>query len=282
MRTLIFACLLLLPSHLWANSEPPALMLARVYEAKVDVSQYWVSEKLDGVRGFWDGDALRTRAGYPISAPDWFTENWPDFAMDGELWIGPGRFEEVSGIVRSESASEEQWRRVRFMVFDLPHHSGTFTERLDHMQTTLPQHNIAWLQVIRQFRVADTETLDKILAEITASGGEGLMLHHQNARYQSGRSDSILKYKLYQDAEARVIGYSPGQGKYQGMVGALIVEDEQGRRFRLGSGLSDAQRAEPPPVDSWVTYRYNGLTSTGLPRFARFLRVRHDYLPVQP
>lgn len=283
MRFMMIVCLLL-PSFCWANvnNGAPALMLARVYEAEVDVSQYWVSEKLDGVRGFWDGDTLRTRGGHTILAPDWFTDNWPDFAMDGELWIARGRFDEVSGIVRSESASDEQWRRVRFMVFDLPQQPGNFTGRLNLMQSTLPQRGITWLQVVRQFRVPDTETLDKMLAGITAAGGEGLMLHHQDAHYESGRSGRILKYKRYEDAEARVMGYSPGKGKYQGMVGALIVEDEQGRRFRLGSGLSDAQRAEPPPVGSWITYRYNGLTSTGLPRFARFLRVRQDYIPDQP
>lgn len=278
MRILIAIFLLLSSSFSSATGGAPAPMLARVYEPGVDVSQYWVSEKLDGVRGVWDGESLRTRTGLPIAAPDWFTEEWPAFAMDGELWIDRGRFDEVSGIVRSESASDEQWRRVRFMVFDLPHHPGAFTERLEFMQGTLSQHHIAWLQVIPQFRVEDTESLAGALEEITAAGGEGLMLHHQDARYQRGRSDAILKYKKHQDAEARVVGYTPGRGKYRGMVGALIVEDEQGRRFRLGSGLSDALRAEPPSLDSWVTYRYNGVTSSDLPRFARFLRVRHDYV----
>lgn len=279
MRVLIIASLLLLPSLSWAETPVPPLMLARVYHGETEVHEYWVSEKLDGVRGFWDGQSLRTRAGSPISAPAWFTENWPSFAMDGELWIDRHSFDLVSGIVRSESASAESWALVRFMVFDLPRHSGTFSQRLEFMQTRLPQLNIDWLQVVPQFRVADAEALDQALAEIIAAGGEGLMLHHQDARYTEGRSDSILKYKRHDDAEARVIGYTAGQGKYQGMVGALIVKDELGRRFRLGSGLSDADRAAPPPVGSWVTYRYNGLTSSGLPRFARFLRIRHDYVP---
>ena len=279
MRIVLVAFLLLLSPLSSASHDTPALMLARVYKADVDVSHYWVSEKLDGVRGFWDGESLRTRNGLPVAAPDWFTAGWPEVAMDGELWIGRGRFDEVSGIVRSDTASDEQWRRVRFMVFDLPHHPGTFTERLETMRLTLPQHNIAWLQAVPQFRVDDATSLAEALEEITTAGGEGLMLHHQDARYRSGRSDSILKYKKHDDAEARVVGYTPGRGKYEGMVGALIVEDEQGLRFRLGSGLSDALRAEPPSVGSWVTYRYNGLTVTGLPRFARFVRMRPDYVP---
>lgn len=254
-------------------------MLARVYQGESEIHEYWISEKLDGVRGYWDGSSLRTRGGSTISAPHWYTENWPSFAMDGELWIDHLSFDRVSGIVRSESADDESWKQVRFMVFDLPQHSGSFTQRLEFMHGHLPPRNIPWLQVVPQFRVASAEALEQALAEITAAGGEGLMLHHQDALYVEGRSNGILKYKDHEDAEARIIGYTAGQGKYQGMVGALIVEDETGRRFRLGSGLSDADRANPPPVGSWVTYRYNGLTSRGLPRFARYLRIRHDYIP---
>jgi DNA ligase-1 len=73
-----------------------------------------------------------------------------------------------------------------------------------------------------------------------------------------------------------VVDYSDGKGKYQGQVGALVVETGDGRRFKLGSGLSDSERADPPPLGSTVTYKYYGLTSTGLPRFASFLRIRND------
>jgi len=62
-------------------------------------------------------------------------------------------------------------------------------------------------------------------------------------------------------------------------VGALLVERPDGLRFRLGSGLDDAQRAAPPPIGSLVTYRHNGHTRNGVPRFARFLRVRADEPP---
>lgn len=281
MRALAALFLLLFTAFGWSDNPAPPIMLASVYEQGLDVREYWISEKLDGVRGYWDGRSLRTRSGVEIAAPQWFIENWPDFAMDGELWIGRGRFDELSGIVRSQSASDESWRKVRFMVFDLPGHPGTFSERLLAIQNTLHKLQIPWLQPIEQFRVSGPQELNNLLAELSAQGGEGLMLHHQHARYHSGRSTAILKYKLYQDAEAKVIAYAPGKGKYQGMVGALIVEDEGGRRFRLGSGLSDADRAEPPPIGSWVTYRYNGLTSGGLPRFARYLRIRPDYQPAE-
>jgi len=265
-----------------AATEPPRLMLATSYRAGVDVSDYWVSEKLDGVRGHWDGRRLLTRGGEPVNPPAWFTAGWPAQPIDGELWIGRGRFDEVSAIVRAVNPSDEAWRAVRFMAFDLPAHDGPFEARLAALRDLLDRAGIRWLQPVPQFRVGNIVELDARLADVVANGGEGLMLHHRQARYRAGRSEDLLKYKPYQDAEARVVGHAPGKGKYLGMTGALLVERPDGLRFRLGSGLSDAQRANPPPIGTWVTYRYNGLTANGVPRFARFLRVRHDMPPPDP
>lgn len=259
-----------------SQTQAPNLMLATVYEGEDDVSGYWVSEKLDGVRGRWDGTTLWSRGGHVIAAPGWFTEDWPAVTMDGELWIGRESFEEVSGIVRSSRADNKDWKRIHFMVFDLPEHPGTFDQRLQAMNSLLEDAKVPWLQAVEQVRVESAEVLDARLAKIVDAGGEGLMLHHRESLYRSGRSERLLKYKPYQDAEARVVGYTEGKGKYAGMVGALEVVNQKGQRFRLGSGLSDAQRADPPPLGTLVTYRYNGLTSTGLPRFARFLRVRPE------
>lgn len=250
-------------------------MLASVYAGEAKVSEYWVSEKLDGVRAHWDGKALWSRGGYPIAAPAEFTDGWPSMAMEGELWLGRGTFDQLSGIVRSAKPDSTQWQQVRLMVFDVPQHGGNFSERVAAMRE-LSALNLTSLQPVPQFRVASAEELDARLANLVTVGAEGLMLHHQDAHYQPGRSNALLKYKPYADAEAQVIGYTPGKGKYLGLVGALEVTDAAGRRFRLGSGLSDVQRANPPAIGSWVTYRYNGLTSTGLPRFARFLRVRES------
>jgi DNA ligase-1 len=278
-------CLLLclFPSALFAAVvSPPRLMLATGYEAGIDVSEYWVSEKLDGVRGRWDGHELRTRGGQLIRPPAWFTRNWPAVAMDGELWIARGRFDEASGIVRANDVVDGAWRRMHFMVFDLPTDPGPFGSRVLRMRKLLAATGIAWLQPVAQFRVHDAHALDARLASTVAAGGEGLMLHHRNARYRFGRSDDLLKYKPYDDAEARVVGHTAGQGKYRGMLGALIVERPDGLRFRIGSGLTDAQRAAPPTVGSFVTYRYNGLSSKGVPRFARFLHVRHEMPPPDP
>jgi DNA ligase-1 len=162
------------------------------------------------------------------------------------------------------------------MVFDLPRHRGSFDQRVQHMRVLIRHAGVAWLQPVHQYRLASRAELDSHLRQVVRGGGEGLMLHHRDATYRSGRSKHLLKLKTHDDAEARVVGHTAGKGKYVGMVGALVVEQPDGRRFRLGSGLSDADRAAPPPIGALVTYRYNGLTSTGLPRFARFMRVRHE------
>jgi len=256
-------------------------MLASVYSEETEIPEYWVSEKLDGVRGHWDGKALWSRGGHRISSPEWFTEGWPGMAMDGELWIAHETFDAVSGIVRSTRADDEEWQRVNFMIFDLPGHGGVFSQRVEAMEG-IDDSGIPWLQPVPQFRVADAAELEARLEALVAAGGEGLMLHHEDALYRSGRSQDLLKYKLHDDAEARVVGYTEGKGKYAGQVGALVVEREDGRRFRLGSGLTDRERASPPPIGSWVTYHYNGYTSTGLPRFARFVRIRKEMPEISP
>lgn len=275
---LLFCLLLiaaLLPRTAMAAG-PPSLMLAQDYRGDVAVQAYWISEKLDGVRGRWDGLRLWTRAGTAIATPDWFTAGWPKEAMDGELWLGRGRFEETSALIRRHQPRDPAWKEMRFMVFDLPLQGGPFDARIARMRGLLPGSRVPWLQMIEQFRLDDAVQLEARLRQVVRAGGEGLMLHRHDALYQPGRSDALLKYKPYQDDDARVIAHAPGKGKYQGMLGALLVEHDDGRRFRLGSGFTDAQRAHPPPLGSRVTYRYNGLTRLGQPRFARFLRVREE------
>ena len=159
------------------------------------------------------------------------------------------------------------------MAFDLPAHAGVFSERMSTLTSLLSSTGIAWLQPVERFTVADETALHAKLAEMIAAGAEGLMLHRADAPYRAERSDALLKLKGYEDAEALVVGYIPGNGKYRGMMGALEVETHAGLRFRLGTGFSDRQRREPPPIGAWVTYSHQGLTETGVPRFARFLRV---------
>jgi DNA ligase-1 len=269
--------LLLVPALRTASSEPvgtpPALSLANVYH-EVELHHYWVSEKLDGVRAYWDGERLISRGGSVLNAPAWYTAGFPSVTLDGELWMGRGTFDAVSAAVRRHQPIDAEWQQVRYMVFDLPMLDSTFDDRLVELRRIVTESESPYLKFVEQGRVSTEERLQQRLRAVVSGGGEGLMLHRGSARYRAGRSDDLLKLKLFQDAEARVIAHLPGNGRYQGMLGSLLVELPDGRRFRLGTGFNDAERRDPPPLGTLVTYRYQGLTGSGLPRFASFMRVR--------
>ncbi|MBY0342202.1 MAG: DNA ligase [Rhodocyclaceae bacterium] len=271
---LLGVALLVAFTHAAETAAP--VMLANTYRPDVDLSAYWVSEKYDGVRGYWDGERLLTRGGEPIAAPDWFTSSLPKTALDGELWAGHGKFQETVSTIRQQTPDDQAWRRIRYMVFDLPGETGSFDERLARLRMLVPQLDLPWVQVVEQRKLADHKALHALLHETVRKGGEGLMLHRGASLYRAERSEDLLKLKLRDDAEARVVGHQPGKGKHAGRMGALLVEMPDGKRFKLGSGLSDEQRNSPPPLGSWVTYSYNGLNKSGIPRFARFVRVRSD------
>ncbi len=268
------ALLVLATSTLTQAAEPPALLLAERYRGDVDVSRYWVSEKLDGVRARWDGERLQFRSGHPVPAPRWFLDALPRQPLDGELWLGRGSFDRLSAIVRRQSPDDTEWRRVRYMIFELPKAAGSFTDRVEQIKAVTAAANLPWLQAAPQFRLSDADALQKMLGEIVRGGGEGLMLHRDDAPYEAGRSSALLKLTPWLDAEASVVAHLTGKGKYAGMLGALRMEMPDGRRFSLGSGLTDALRHNPPPVGTLVTYRYRELTPSGMPRFPRYLRVR--------
>ena len=272
----------LLPAAMAVDAaDAPALLLANVYRPGMPLADYWVSEKYDGVRGYWDGHTLRTRGGETVMAPAWFTAGWPTTPMDGELWAGRGRFAHAQSTTRQQQPHEAAWRQMRFMVFDLPRHGGMFDERLRSLNALVMQINQPWVQAVPQKRIENDAALQALLQRTVRAGGEGLMLHRGSSLYQSGRSDDLVKVKTHEDTEARVVAHLPGKGRHAGRMGALLVEMPSGQRFRLGAGFSDAQRADPPPVGSWVTYRFRGTHDGGLPRFASFVRVRDDVPPVR-
>ena len=266
----------------WCLAQGPALQLAQTYQQGMALEGYWVSEKLDGVRAYWNGEHLISKGGYVINAPAWFVRGYPSTPMDGELWMGHGRFSAVSAAVRRVQPNAEEWRHIRYKVFDLPASGAPFSQRIQQMKALASASNGYTFSVIEQQPASSHAALLQRLDKVMAAGGEGLMLHHGDSLYQAGRSDAVLKVKTYQDAEAVVIGYTAGKGKYRGMIGALVVERSDGRQFKLGTGFTDKQRKAPPPLGATVTYKYFGKTATGLPRFARFLRIRRDEPLAEP
>jgi DNA ligase 1 len=252
------------------------VLLAVNAPAHLDPSKYLVSEKLDGVRALWDGSLLRFRSGRTIAAPAWFLAKLPKTPLDGELWLGRGKFDALSGMVRKTQPVDADWEQIKYMVFELPQGAGSFAERAARLKLVV--RGAAWsqLQGVEQFRIPTQAVLRDRLKAVNAAGGEGLMLHLASAPYVTGRSDVLLKFKSLADAEAQVIGHVPGKGKYAGMTGALQVRTADGLQFKLGTGLSDEQRKNPPPIGSMVTYTFRDVTPSGKPRFASFLRMAPD------
>ena len=278
-RLFLFAlCFCLAPfAPAQSNDTSPRALLAGVANADIDPMPYLVSEKYAGVPALWDGKPLHSRAGNVIAAPAWFLAKLPKQPLDGELWMGRGQFEKLSGAVRKTTPQEDEWRQIKYMIFELPEAPGTFAERYEQIKRIVAQANFPQLDVVEQFRLPDNAALKRKLAEIVGAGGEGLMLHRADAPYVTGRNDALLKLKPLEDAEATVVGHVPGKGKYTGKMGALKVETADGKRFQIGTGFTDAVRANPPAIGTVITFTYRGLTKNGLPRFASYLRVRANF-----
>jgi DNA ligase-1 len=265
---------------LWTRAartgQAPPLLLAREAAAGIDPVGYLVSEKYDGMRAIWDGTVLRSRSGLPIAAPRGFVDRLPPTPLDGELWPGRGRFEWLSTIVRHRRPLESQWQSVRYMVFELPDAPGDFSLRVQRIRSIAGRVGWSQLVAVDQDRLTSARALQRRLDTVVAGGGEGLMLHRADAAYTVGRSEALLKLKPLHDAEGRVIAHLVGRGRHAKRLGALRLRTDAGVEFALGSGLSDAQRDDPPALGSIVSFTHRGWTANGVPRFASFLRVRED------
>jgi DNA ligase-1 len=253
----------------------PGVLLAEPWDGVADVAGWWLSEKLDGVRAYWDGKQFLSRQGNVFVAPDWFLEGLPDVPLDGELWIGRKQFNRTSGLAR-RSDKPDEWRTMRYVVFDAPTQAVDFEDRLAFVSDLMRLRHPPFAQALEQQRCQGLDHLQAELARVEALGGEGLMLRQPRSKYAAGRSTTLLKVKRFLDAEARVVGHQPGKGRHMGRMGALLAELPDGTSFEIGTGFSDAERAAPPPVGSVVTFRYQELTEAGVPRFASYVGVRID------
>jgi DNA ligase-1 len=253
----------------------PPLLLAESWDNAQDLAGWWMSEKLDGVRAYWDGQKLISRLGNAFHAPDWFLEGFPGSPLDGELWIGRKQFQRTVGIVRRQDRSEH-WKEVTYVAFDAPAAAGAFEARLatvrEHVGLRLPPH----LRAHEHLACAGVDHLRAELARVEALGGEGLMLRQPASPYEVGRSLTLLKVKSFLDAEARVVDHLPGAGRHKGRLGALLVELADGTRFSVGTGFSDHERERPPAAGTLIRFRYQELSDGGVPRFPSFLGVRPD------
>jgi DNA ligase-1 len=237
-----------------------------------DPAGYYLSEKLDGMRCLWDGSKLYTRNGNPIHAPPNLVAQLPDIALDGELFLGRGKFQELMSIVKRHNPNDQDWTHVTYAVFDAPNVNAPFAARLQEIDATLL--SCKWASKHPHTRCVDRKHVFEELDRILTMGGEGVMLRHPTAPYKDGRTTDLLKVKKFMDAEAYVIGYETGKGRNYDRMGALQCRDEDGIHFKVGTGFPDAMRDNPPPVGTRITYKYQEKTRDGKPRFPVFLRVR--------
>lgn len=254
-------------------------MLAKPWKDVLHPGGSWLSEKYDGLRAYWDGVDFWSREGNRFYAPAWFKKGLPRTPLDGELFAGRGRFQEASGTVRSQGMSDA-WKRITFNVFDAPSHPGGFEARIDAVKQLVK--GAPYAKAVKHRKAKSASDVKRELARVEGLGGEGLVLRGAGSAYEGRRAGSFLKVKTFHDAEAVITGYYPGKGKHKGVIGGFYVEtlpDQRvrgGIRFKLGTGLSDAQRRRPPKIGTKVTYKFQGTSDSGTPRFASFLRVRKN------
>lgn len=267
---------LLIICLLYLSSITHSLQHAKSYEENIniDITKYFVSEKLDGLRGYWDGEKLRSKNGNVYQTPQWFIENLGTKPLDGELWIGYESFEKTLSIV-SRLDNDADWYHIKYMIFDMPNENMPFKKRVDYMNGYVSSLGLKHVQIIPQQRLKNDAELNDLLALTTQKGGEGLMLHHEDAYYGSGSVNHLLKLKAHNESIGKVIGYTKGKGKYVNSVGSLKVELDDGMIINIGSGLTDTMRNNPPDLGTLIVFKYNGLTVNGKPRFARFKKMKN-------
>ena len=281
---------------------------------------WWASEKWDGIRALWDGEKMISRGsgvGKPkvyTYVPDWFRMTLPPgIALDGEIWIGRGMFQKTSRLSTlkpGKSYTEKQindiWAGtedppVIFKVFDIPSESTSFEQRMKILQTIVRDRKDCWaklnypgkqvfpLQFTEQVKIKSMEQLVELYTKLTSEGAEGIMLRASGSPYEIKRSKYMLKYKIKEDAECIVRGYTPGEGRLKGLLGSLnceILEDGKpsGVFTQIGTGLTDSQREnyiirnhpEEIPIGSIVSFSYMEMTKDGVPRHPVYRGIRDD------
>lgn len=262
MKIFLIFCLLL--SSLYAKK--PELFLLNVYSKDINITSWYMSEKLDGVRAYWDGERLISRAGYDFNAPEFFTKDFPKHELDGELWSKREDFSNINSIVSTQD-DKARWSELTYNIFEVPNAKGGLLKRLSLVKES------KYLKLIKQIKVREREHLEEFFKELEAKGAEGLVVRDASLDYYAKRNNSALKVKSFSDDECEVINYTKGRGKYKDMLGSLVCKMQDGKIIKIGSGLSDKERAKPPQIGAIITFKYYGLTSKGNPRFPVFLRV---------
>ena len=255
-------------------AQKPDLFLLKNYDESREVVGWVMSEKLDGIRAYWDGKKLWSRGGKEINAPLAWRFDFPPFAIDGELWTKRGDLEKINSIVRKKKANRKEWKKVSFNIFEVPKQQGGLLDRLEILEKYLKRNPSKYIRIIEQKKINKKEDLQYFLKEVVAKKGEGVVVRNPQTEYKTGRLKSALKVKKHYDTECTIIKILEGKGKYVEQMGSVECELANGKIVRIGSGFSDEQRKNPPKIGALITFKYYGFTKKGKHKFAVFLRER--------
>ncbi len=287
-------------------------MLAETFErGKHRVAGMFFSEKLDGMRCIWIphtrnipvkaipfanrekdkrehvATGLWTRYGKVIHCPDWFTAGFPQYALDGELYMGRGRFQQTMSVTKQLEPDDADWRYVQYKVFDAPLYATLFQNgRINNpiwsKSIKLAEMEVAFgetfhgtqesfeqvynrlardmketeflslhKQVLTVFNTPKAmDQLDALMYDVLNGGGEGGMLRNPASPWEPIRSRHLMKVVPVHDAEGTILDFTAGEGKLLGMFGSALVRWERGT-FNL-SGFTDAERGLPPDIAHWA------------------------------
>jgi DNA ligase 1 len=246
------------------------LQKAKIYDESIhNINNWYMSEKLDGIRAYWDGENMYTKNGNKIYAPNWFVKNFPKFELDGELWTKRDDFENIQNIVLDNIPSSK-WNEITYNIFEVPNEKGNFSKRLEKLSNYLKIHKNEYLKIIPQIKCKNKSHLNSYLQELLDKKAEGIIIKNPDLEYFIGRSENILKVKKFYDDEGIVIGINYKDKKFK----SLIIKQKNGVIFNLGGGFSNKQRLNPPKIGDTITFKYYGLTKNNKPKFASFLKIR--------
>ena len=159
-----------------------------------------MSEKLDGLRCYWNGSTLYSRNGLVFSAPDWFKKLLPKgLALDGELFTKRDDFQKAVSIVRKLKPDSDEWRNVTYMIFDAPKIKKPFSQRIAAIKKVINDDRSTeqkkYCQMLEQTVCKGAKHLTDEMDRILAIKGEGVMIKDPKSMYESKRSDRLLKVK---------------------------------------------------------------------------------------
>ena len=269
------------------NKNTFSVMLANKYTGN-DPTGYFMSEKLDGYRALFyngpNGPEFISRNNKPFVAPQWFLDDIASklpvgTLLDGELYTKRGDFDSM-GIVRKKIPVDSEWRKITFMVFDVPLVRKKFRERYNIMEQLLK--DVPHVQLVEHIEIKNIEQFNQLHKQWVSEGAEGSMLRHPDSYYENKRSNMLLKVKDFLDDEAIIEGMEFGDGRNSNVMGNLIVRwaphanKPYKGTFDVGSGFTDEQRKNWKTLfkkGTTITIKYFEIQKSGKPRFPIFQNI---------